>query len=82
MRKAILLTLILLLGNYVCALEIKNEMPKQVPPLSIHDILPIKEYKFLKLLIYPLISEEGLVFSGFKIVIKINDYPKFDEDQK
>lgn len=57
-------------------------MPKHVPKLSVRDILQVKEYKFFKLLIYPLISEEGFFFSGFKIEIKINDYPKYSEDQR
>lgn len=83
MRKAITLLLIFLLGTSVHALEIRNEMPKHVPKLSVHDIIKVKKYKFFKLLIYPLISEEGFVFSGFKIEIKINDYPTYsNEDQK
>lgn len=72
MRKAILLTLILLLGVSVHALEIKQE-PKQIPPLSVHEFLNIKKYKLFRVLIYPLFSEEGLAISGFKFSIQIND---------
>lgn len=82
MRRILLLALILLLGTSAHALEIKREMPKQIPPLSVHDILKIKKYKFFKLLIYPLIGEEEPFFSGFKIEIKINDYPRYSEDQR
>lgn len=73
MRKVILLTLILLLGVSVHALEIKQE-PKQVPPLSAHELLNIKKYKLFRILIYPLFDYEAFTFTGFKILIKINDY--------
>lgn len=82
MRRILLLALILLLGTSAHALEIKREMPKQIPPLSVHDILKIKKHKFFKILIYPLFDEEAFAFTGFKILIKINDYPKYNEDQK
>ena len=72
MRKVILLTLIMLLGVSAHALEIKQE-PKQIPPLSVHELLNIKKYKLFKVLIYPLFSEDGLTFSGFKLLIRIND---------
>ena len=72
MRKAILLTLMLLLGVSAHALEIKQE-PKQIPSLSVHELLNIKKYKLFKVLIYPIFSEEGLTFSGFKLLIRIND---------
>ena len=82
MRKAILLTLILLLGMSVHALEIKQE-PKQIPPLSVHEFLNIKKHKFFRILIYPLFSEEGLEFSGFKFLIQINNTcPSPQESQK
>lgn len=62
----------MLLGVSVHALEIKQE-PKQIPPLSIREYFNIKESSFLKLLIYPLIDEDKLNFSGFKVLIRIND---------
>ena len=73
MRKVILLTLILLLGVSVHALEIKQE-PKQIPPLSVHEFLNIRKCKLFRVLIYPLFDYETFTFTGFKILIKINDY--------
>ena len=82
MRKAILLTLMLLLGVSAHALEIKQE-PKQIPPLSVHELLNIKKYKLFKIIIYPLFSEDGLTFSGFKLLIRINDtYQPCPDTQK
>ena len=62
----------LLLGVSAHALEIKQE-PKQIPPLSVHELLNIKKYKLFKIIIYPLFSEGGLTFDGFKLLIRIND---------
>ena len=81
MRKVILLTLILL-GVSAHALEIKQE-PKQIPPLSAHELLNIKKYKLFRIIIYPLFSEEGLTLSGFKVIIRINDtYQPCPDTQK
>ena len=82
MRKVILLTLILLLGVSAHALEIKQE-PKQIPPLSAHELLNIKKYKLFRIIICPLFSEEGLTLSGFKVIIRINDtYQPCPDTQK
>lgn len=81
MRKVILLILILLLGVSVHALEIKQE-PKQIPPLSVHEFLNIRKCKLFRVLIYPLFDYEEFTFTGFKILIKINDYAKYNEDSK
>ena len=83
MRKVVLLTLILLLGMSVHALEIKQEPKQQIPTLSVHEFLNIKKCKLFKILIYPLFSEEGLTFSGFKFLIQINSACPFNwEPQK
>jgi len=66
----------------VCALEVTPPQQKDVPSLSVHDILKNKKFKFLKLLAYPTFDEDGLTFSGVKFMLKFNEPPNLEDSAK
>lgn len=82
MRKVISTALIVMLGVNVNAFEIHQEPIKHIPPLSVHDFHTFKKPKKFKIIILPLISEDDISFSGFKIEVKINELPEFFDEEE